>query len=82
VAFETRCRHAPLGDDLIESAVEPRQRVGDTVGRAGFDSRRARARRRIGMSHAFELPRQVVETLVDSREVVIADVFVVVRLSV
>jgi hypothetical protein len=34
------------------------------------------------MSHAFELPRQVVETLVDSREVVIADVFVVVRLSV
>ena len=72
---------AALVNDLIESAIEPRQRVGDAVG-ALVGAAGARARRRIGMRHAFELPRQGVETLVDGGEVFAAGVLVVVRLSV
>ena len=39
---------APFGDHLIEPAVEPRQRVGDTIRGARIGSMCARARRRSG----------------------------------
>jgi hypothetical protein len=76
-AVEVASRRAALLDHLIESAVEPRQRVGDAVRSALL----AGARRCVRLSHALKLPRQVVETLVDGREVV-ADHLVVVMLSV
>ena len=72
---------AALMDDLIEAAVEPRQRIGDAVGAlvgAAGDATRLRFRLR----HAFELPGQGIETLIDGGEVLAAGVLVVVRLSV
>ena len=72
---------AALVDDLIEAAVEPRQRIGDAIGAlvgAAGDASRFRLRLR----HAFELPRQGIETLIDGGEVLAIGVLVVVRLSV
>lgn len=76
---------ASLGDHLIEPAVEPRQRIGHAILRArigdgcaftrrrggredGGGRRRARLRE-ASLSHALELSRQVVETVVDGSEV-------------
>jgi hypothetical protein len=68
-------------DDLIEAAVEPRQRIGDAisalVGAAGDASRF-----RLRLRHSFELPRQGIETLINGGEVLAIGVLVVVRLSV
>jgi len=68
-------------NDLIEAAVKPRQRIRDPIGAlvgAACDATWLRLRLR----HAFELPRQGIETLVDGGEVLAAGVLVVVRLSV
>jgi hypothetical protein len=71
--FGLGLRLVPFADDLIEPAVEPRQRVGDAVGRVGA---RAAARAgaafaaKLALGHACELPREVVETLGDGGEVV------------
>jgi len=72
---------AALVNDLIEAAIEPRQRVGDAVG-ALVGAAGDASRFRLGLRHAFELPRQGIETLVDGGEVLAAGVLVVVRLSV
>jgi hypothetical protein len=72
---------AALVDDLIETAVEPRQRIGDAVG-ALVGAPGGTSRFRLGLRHAFELPRQGIETLVDGGEVLAVGVLVVVRLSV
>jgi hypothetical protein len=80
-------------NDLIEPPVEPRQRFCDTVGAARFGGwawsgawlrihMRRSHRRRIRMSHAFELPSQRVETIVDGGEVLADGVLVVVRFSI
>ena len=69
---------AALVDDLIEAAVEPRQRIGDAVGAlvgAAGDATRLRFRLR----HAFELPGQGIETLIDGGKVIATGVLVVVR---
>ena len=68
-------------DDLIESAIESRQRVRDAIG-ALVGAARSGPRGCVGVRHAFELPRQGVEPLIDSGEVFAAGVLVVVRLSV
>jgi hypothetical protein len=83
MALDARSRCAALGDHLIEPAVKPCQRVRHAIGRmrSCCGRRRARLRCRIGVGHALELPRQVVETLVDRREVLVGFV-VVVRLSI
>ena len=72
---------AALLDDLIEAAVEPRQRIGDAVG-ALVGAAGDAARLRFRLRHAFELPGQGIETLIDGGEVLAAGVLVVVRLSV
>ena len=78
---------AALVNDLIEAAVEPGQGLGDAVGclRRCWHVRRRRGssgtRLRVGLRHAFELPRQRIETIVDGSEV-LADVFVVIRFPV
>ena len=72
---------AALLNDLIEAAVKPRQSIGDAIGAlvgAAGDASRFRLRLR----HAFELPRQGIETLIDGGEVLAVGVLVVVRLSV
>ena len=94
---------AAFGDHLVEPAIEPRQRVGNAIGRAriggrrsdghlhrrrrrrtlhengwrcALENRRRRAlhnRRRLreaSLRHALELPRQVVETVMNRREVI------------
>ena len=66
-------------NDLIEPAIEPRQRIRDAIGAL---IRAPRTRGCIGLRHAFELPRHGVETLIDGGEVFAAGVLVVVRLSV
>lgn len=71
---------AALVNDLIEAAIEPRQRVGDAVG-ALVGAAGDASRFRLGLRHAFELPRQGIETLVDGGEV-FADVIVVIRFPV
>ena len=72
---------AALVNDLIEPAIEPRQRVGDAIG-ALVGAAGGASRFRLRLRHAFELPRQGVETLIDGGEVFAAGVLVVVRLSV
>ena len=72
---------AALVNDLIEPAIEPRQRIRDAIG-ALVRAAGAAARLRIRLRHAFELPRQGVETLIDGGEVFADGVLVVVRLSV
>ena len=68
-------------NDLIEAAIKPRQRVGDAIGAlVGAAGGASRVRPRL--RHAFELPRQGIETLIDGGEVFAAGVLVVVRLSV
>jgi hypothetical protein len=83
MALDAGSRRAALGDHLIEPAVEPCQRFRHPIGRMRSCHGRGRARlwRRIGVRHALKLPRQVVETLVDRREVVVVD-FVVILLSI
>ena len=68
-------------NDLIEAAIEPRQRIGDAIG-ALVGAAGAASRLRVGLRHAFELPRQGIETLIDGGEVFADGVLVVVRLSV
>ena len=68
-------------NDLIEAAIEPRQRVRDAIG-ALVGAACAATRFRVRVRHAFELPRQGVETLIDGGEVLADGVLVVVRLSV
>ena len=78
-------------NDLIEAAIETGQSFRDAVGAGCRRWRvclRGRCRRgrnstrlHIGVRHAFELPRQRIETLVDGSEV-FADVFVVIRFPV
>jgi len=81
------CGRAALMNDLIEAAIEPGQGLGDAVGclrrRCGGRCRRRRngTRLRIGLRHAFKLPRQRIKTLVDGSEV-FADVIVVIRFPV
>jgi len=82
----SRGRGAAFADDLVKSAVEPGERVGHVIGRAqvGGAGRRLRRGAHAGeprLGHAFELAGQVVETLVDGREVLIEDI-VVVQVSV
>ena len=78
---------AAFVDNLVEPAVEPGQCFGDAVGRGlrHWDRRgcrgNRRARLRIRVRHAFELPRQRVETLIDGGEVLAAGVLVVVNLA-
>jgi len=90
---------ASFGDHLIEPAVEPRQRLGDAIGRTRIGGWHIRARRRrcckcggvlgsgrrrglreASLSHALELPRQVVETVMHRREVIAVLVIVVVSI--
>jgi hypothetical protein len=73
-----RCR-AALMDDFVKAAIEPRQRLGDAVGRGR--RRGNRAPFRVAVRNAFELLRQRIETLVDGSEV-FADVIVVIRFPV
>jgi hypothetical protein len=70
-----------LMNDLIEPAIQPRQRVRNAVG-ALVNAAGVGTRGGIRLRHAFELPRQGVETLIDGGEVFAAGVLVVVRLSV
>ena len=72
---------ATLLDDLIEPAIEPGEGVRDAVG-ALVGACCGGARGCICVRHAFELPRQGVETLIDGGEVFAIGVLVVVRLSV
>jgi hypothetical protein len=72
---------AAFGDHLIEPAVEARQRFGDAIGRrrSMLDWRRSSRERLRSMlvRHAFELTRQLVETIVDRREVVMDGLVVI-----
>ena len=68
-------------NDLIEAPVEPGQRIGDAIGALAGAARHA-LRFYLGLRHAFELPRQGVETLIDGGEILASGVLVVVRLSV
>jgi hypothetical protein len=54
---------------LVEPAVEPRQRFGDTIRRLFVLTARGGTLVAV-WRHTFELPRQIVEPLVDGREVV------------
>ena len=72
---------AALVNDLIEAAIKPRQRIGDAIG-ALVGAAGGASRFRLRLRHAFELPRQGIETLVDGGEVLAVGVLVVVRLSV
>jgi hypothetical protein len=56
-------------DDLIESAVEPRQRLADVVGRA-FVARRLATAGYLALGDTLDLAGEVVETGVDVGEVV------------
>jgi hypothetical protein len=68
---------AAFGDHLIEPPVEARQRVGDAVRglRSMLDRGRSRLARLRSMlvRHALEVTRQLIETIVDRREVVLVD---------
>jgi hypothetical protein len=67
-------------DDLIETAIEPRQRIRYAIGaRVGVAFA---TRLRVRVRQAFELPRHGVETLIDGGEFFAAGVLVVFRLSV
>ena len=68
-------------NDLIEAAIESRQRVRDAIG-ALVGAACAAARLRVRVRQPFELPRHGVETLIDGGEVFAAGVLVVVGLSV
>jgi len=70
-------------NDLVEAAIETGKCLCHAVRR-----RRGRCRRRcnstrvrVGVRHAFELPRQRIETLIDGSEI-FADVVVVIRFPV
>ena len=72
-------RIARLCDHVVETAIKPRKCVGDAIGRlllrnaAGVLSAGCR-----GLRKAFELARQVVETIVDGGEVFANRIIVVV----
>ena len=70
----------PFVNDLIEAAIEPRQRVRHAIGTSVCRARTA-SRLCSRLRHAFELPRQEVETLIDGGEVVADGVLVVVQVS-
>ena len=78
---------AAFVNDLIEAAIEPGQGVGDAVGclrgcrRWRCRRRRNGTRLRIGLRHAFKLPRQRIKTFVDGGEI-FADILVVIRIPV
>ena len=73
----------PSRDDLVEPAIEPCQRLRDAVGRTLIGAGRAGdAPAALDCANAFELPREIVETIVDGGEVVADRVLVVVMLSV
>jgi hypothetical protein len=70
-------------NDLIEAAIETGEGLCDPVGRCcgRFRRRRRSTPFRVAVCHAFELPRQRIETLVDGSEV-LADIVVVTRFPV
>ena len=80
-AFDRAGGCTALLDDLVEPAIKSRQGVRNAIGAlvrlAGI-----RAWGRVRGHHAFKLPRQGVETLIDGGEVFADGVLVVVRLSV
>lgn len=79
-AFHVGRRCAAFGDDLVETAIEFRQRLGDALGRAVLAVivlRMALARADLRLRDAFELTREIVETLVDGGKLIACSVFVV-----
>ena len=79
-----RRAHAAFGDDLVEPAVEPRQRLGDAV--VGLRSSSTGALRLagtdLGPGDAFELALKIIQTLDDSGEVIADRVIVVVVFAI
>jgi hypothetical protein len=69
---------ATLGDDLVKPAVQPGHGIREVV--RALVRLRDQGRLGVGVRHAFELPRQDVETLIDGGKVCANGVLVVVRL--
>lgn len=72
------CGHTVLAGDLIEPVIELRQRVCNAVGRALVSAGCGETYLRMRLCEAFELSRELVETLIDRREVVADRVLVAV----
>jgi hypothetical protein len=74
---------------VIEAAVEPRQRFGDVIGAALFGAfvafvtplfarSRTGALRKRRLRDAFDVTREIVETIIDGRELFAARIVVVI----